>query len=94
MELFAHGAQECIVELCRGIEFGGGASGDWAGVSLRSESDDRRADFAACRGNLIGHIFDVRAAVVANEVFVRRKFRRPGARQFRFIAANDFNFGL
>ena len=43
---------------------------------------------------VIGHVFDVIATFVTEEIFVRSDSLRPRAGQFIFIAANDLGLSL
>lgn len=87
-------AQVIIGEFFGRFEFDGCAAVDFACVRFLAESDDRGTSIAFGASYRIGHVFDVMATFVTEEIFVRSDSLRPRAGQFIFIAANDLGLSL
>ena len=87
-------AQVIISEFFGRFEFDGCAAVDFACVRFLAEGDDRGTSIAFGASYRIGHVFDVIATFVTEEIFVRSDSLRPRAGQFIFIAANDLGLSL
>ena len=87
-------AQVIIGEFFGRFEFDGCAAVDFACVRFLAEGDDRGTSIAFGASDRIGHVFDVIATFVTEEIFVRSDSLRPRAGQFIFIAANDLGLSL
>lgn len=87
-------AQVIIGEFFGRLEFDGVAAADFACVRFLAEGDDRGTSIAFGASYRVGHVFDVIATFVTEEIFVCSDSFRPRAGQFIFIAANDLGLSL
>ena len=87
-------AQVIIGEFFGRFEFDGCAAVDFACVRFLAEGDDRGTSIAFGASYRIGHVFDVIATFVTEEIFVRSDSLRPRAGQFICVAANDLGLSL